>query len=83
MLTSKIKTEQENKLKFFQDIRYDKIVGIKNIPDLLKAYLRFGSYVSPCYFIDFDFNTVDICCVLILKDIPEQQKLLFSRSLVS
>jgi hypothetical protein len=45
--------------------------------------LRFGSYVSPCYFIDFDFNTVDICCVLILKDIPEQQKLLFSRSLVS
>ena len=83
LLTSKIKTEQENKLKFFQDIRYDKIVGIKNIPDLLKAYLRFGSYVSPCYFIDFDFNTVDICCVLILKDIPEQQKLLFSRSLVS
>ena len=64
-------------------MRHDKIEGIKNIPDLLKAYLRFGAYVSPCYFIDFDFNTVDICCVLILKDIPEQQKLLFSKSLVS
>lgn len=42
----------------------DRIAAVREIPALIKAYLRLGGKVAPDAFVDHAFNTVDICMIL-------------------
>jgi putative hemolysin len=37
---------------------------IKNLPPLIKGYLRIGGFVGDGAYIDVDFDTIDVCVVL-------------------
>ncbi|MFA8443201.1 GNAT family N-acetyltransferase [Yoonia sp.] len=42
----------------------DRLAAVRKMPALIKAYLRLGATVGEGAFVDYDFNTVDICVIL-------------------
>lgn len=42
----------------------DRVVAMKQIPALIKAYLRLGGFIGDGAFVDHQFNTTDVCLVL-------------------
>jgi putative hemolysin len=42
----------------------DRVRAMKQIPSLIKAYLRLGGFVGDGAFIDHAFNTTDVCLIL-------------------
>ncbi len=44
--------------------QYDNPTAMKQIPSLIKAYLRLGGFVGEDAYIDHDFNTVDVCLLM-------------------
>ncbi len=39
-------------------------LAMRQIPNLIKAYLRLGGFVGQGAFIDHDFNTIDVCLLM-------------------
>ncbi|WP_296431415.1 GNAT family N-acyltransferase [Yoonia sp.] len=56
--------------------KIDRIAAVRQIPALIKGYLRLGGTVGDGAFVDHDFNTTDICLIL-QKDVINalQQKI--------
>ena len=46
----------------------------KNLPPLIKGYLRAGGMMSKDYFIDKEFNTIDFCVVVFTDQIVNRYK---------
>jgi len=44
--------------------RIDKVEAIRQMPALIKAYIRLGGFVGEDAYIDRDFNTVDVCLLM-------------------
>ncbi|MEM6487289.1 MAG: GNAT family N-acyltransferase [Pseudomonadota bacterium] len=42
----------------------DKAEALRQIPALIKGYLRLGGFVGEGAFVDYDFNTVDVCLIM-------------------
>jgi putative hemolysin len=42
----------------------DKMTAMKQMPPLIKAYLRLGGFVGHGAFIDREFNTIDVCLLM-------------------
>jgi len=42
----------------------DRVQAMKQVPALIKAYLRLGGFVGDGAFVDTDFNTTDVCLIL-------------------
>jgi putative hemolysin len=42
----------------------DQRAAVKDIPSLIRAYLRLGGFVGDGAFIDHGFNTVDVCLIM-------------------
>ncbi len=44
------------------------------LPPLIKGYLRIGGKVSHDCFVDYKFNTIDLCVILVTDNINEKYK---------
>ena len=44
------------------------------LPPLIKGYLRVGGKISDSFFVDYDFNTIDLCIVVQTESINEKYK---------
>ena len=44
------------------------------LPPLIKGYLRVGGGISDSFFVDYDFNTIDLCIVVKTENINEKYK---------
>ena len=44
------------------------------LPPLIKGYLRIGGKVSHDCFVDYKFNTIDLCVIVNMKNINEKYK---------
>jgi len=44
------------------------------LPPLIKGYLRVGGRISNSFFVDYDFNTIDLCVVVQTKNIDKKYK---------
>ena len=44
------------------------------LPPLIKGYLRAGGMVSKGYFIDYQFNTIDVCILMLTENIENKYK---------
>lgn len=49
-------------------------LALKEMPPLMKAYLRLGASVSQDYTIDYIFNTIDVMVLVDLQKIPQKYK---------
>lgn len=69
----------------FQDMnlipkeKMDRVSAMKQVPALIKAYLRLGGYVGEGAFVDHAFNTTDVCLVMDAETMSEKQKSIYSR----
>ncbi|PJI91787.1 ornithine-acyl[acyl carrier protein] N-acyltransferase [Yoonia maricola] len=51
-------------MNIIQADRLDRVSAVRQMPALIKAYLRLGGTVGDGAFVDHDFNTVDVCLIL-------------------
>lgn len=42
----------------------DRVEALRQMPALIKAYIRLGGFVGDGAYIDWDFNTVDVCLLM-------------------
>ena len=47
---------------------------IRTLPPLIKGYLRIGGFIGDGAFIDYDFDTVDVCVVLSTNHLTDSYK---------
>lgn len=55
----------------------DRVGAMKQVPALIKAYLRLGGFVGDGAFVDHAFNTTDVCVILDLARMNPQQAALY------
>lgn len=55
----------------------DRRAAVAQIPALIKAYLRLGGCVGEGAFVDHAFNTVDVCVLLDIEQMPARQRASF------
>ncbi|MEM9144716.1 MAG: GNAT family N-acyltransferase [Pseudomonadota bacterium] len=56
-----------------------KIEAMRQIPTLIKAYIRLGGYVGDGAFIDHAFNTVDVCLLMDTTSMVQRYRKFYSR----
>jgi len=44
--------------------KVEKIEAMRQLPTLIKAYIRLGGFVGDGAYVDYDFNTVDVCLLM-------------------
>lgn len=59
----------------------DRRRAMKDMPSLIKAYLRLGGVIGDGAFIDRAFNTIDVCLVLDMDRLNQRQRALHRRGL--
>ncbi len=57
----------------------DKSEAMRQIPALIKGYIRIGGYVGDGAFIDHDFNTVDVCLLMDTARMVQSVRKFYSR----
>ncbi len=57
----------------------NRIDAMRQIPALIKAYIRLGGFVGEGAFIDYDFNTVDVCLLMDTSRMVERYRSFYSR----
>ena len=57
----------------------DRKAAMKEIPPLIKAYLRLGGFVGEGAFVDHDFNTTDVCLIMDTHAMSERHKAAYTR----
>ena len=58
----------------------DRVQAIKDTPALIKAYLRLGGMVGDGAFIDYEFNTIDVCLVMDTALMSQKHREIYSRA---
>lgn len=53
--------------------------ALKEIPALIKAYLRLGGFVGDGAFVDHPFNTTDVCLILPTDRISDASRAIYTR----
>ena len=56
---------------------WDRVDAMKQVPALMKAYLRLGGFVGDGAYVDYEFNTTDVCVILDLARMNQNQAALY------
>ncbi|MDR1691590.1 MAG: GNAT family N-acetyltransferase [Rickettsiales bacterium] len=70
---------QDNRLEDTQEIDVKEAYDI--MPPLLKSYIRMGATIGNGFFIDYDFNTIDVLLIVELSNLDKTYLGFFSRGL--
>ena len=57
-------TQNRLDMDILQSDQVDKLTALKQMPPLIKAYLRLGGFVGQGAFVDHAFNTIDVCLLM-------------------
>jgi putative hemolysin len=55
----------------------NRVAAMKQVPSLIKAYLRLGGFVGDGAFVDHAFNTTDVCLILDLDRMNPRQRAMY------
>ena len=67
-------TECAIDMEIIPKTKIDKLKALGQMPSLLKSYLRLGAMVGEGAFIDRVLNTIDICIIIDLHQMPEKYR---------
>ncbi|MEO0930888.1 MAG: ornithine-acyl-ACP acyltransferase, partial [Pseudomonadota bacterium] len=56
-----------------------RVAVMRDMPPLIKAYLRLGGTVGAGAFVDHAFNTTDVCLILPTAAVPDRQRQRFEQ----
>lgn len=57
----------------------DEKAAMKAMPAMIKAYLRLGGVIGDGVFIDYPFNTSDVCIIVDMSKVPQKQRLMYEK----
>lgn len=57
----------------------DRLRAMRNVPALIKGYLRLGGFIGDGAFVDHDFNTTDVCLVMDTAKLNATQRNIYTR----
>jgi putative hemolysin len=57
----------------------EKIEAMRQIPALIKAYIRLGGFVGDGAYVDHEFNTVDVCLLMDTSRMVQRYRKFYSR----
>jgi len=63
--------------------RIDRRAATRQVPALIKAYLRLGGFVGDGAFVDDAFNTTDICLVMDTARLSKTQKNIYTKGIMA
>ena len=59
--------------------KVEKIEAMRQIPALIKAYIRLGGFVGDGAYVDHEFNTVDVCLLMDTSRMVQRYRKFYSR----
>lgn len=59
--------------------KVEKVEAMRQTPALIKAYIRLGGFVGEGAYIDYDFNTVDVCLLMDTSRMVQRYRQFYSR----
>ena len=59
--------------------KVEKIEAMRQIPTLIKAYIRLGGFVGEGAYVDHEFNTVDVCLLMDTSRMVQRYRAFYSR----
>ncbi|PIB25958.1 GNAT family N-acetyltransferase [Amylibacter kogurei] len=57
----------------------DRLAAMRQMPSLIKSYLRLGGVVGAGAFVDHAFNTIDVCMIMDTQKMPQTQRLRYAK----
>jgi len=57
----------------------NRVKAMREVPALIKGYLRLGGYIGDGAFVDHDFNTTDVCLVMDTEKLNATQRSIYTR----
>ena len=66
-------------MNLMPEARVDRRAAMRQVPALIKAYLRLGGHVGDGAYVDHAFNTTDICLVMDTERLSETQKTIYTK----
>lgn len=61
------------------EAQINRLAAMRDVPALIKAYLRLGGFVGEGAYVDYDFNTVDVSLVMDTQRMNAKQKAIYTR----
>jgi putative hemolysin len=58
----------------------DRNTAIRETPSLIKSYLRLGGVVGDGAYIDYDFNTIDVCLIMDTATMSQRHREIYSKA---
>jgi putative hemolysin len=59
--------------------KVEKFEAMRQTPALIKAYIRLGGFVGEGAYIDYEFNTVDVCLLMDTSRMVQRYRQFYSR----
>lgn len=72
--------DQYTPMDILPEAEIDRVAALRQIPALIKAYLRLGGFVGDGAFVDTDFNTVDVCLLMDTSRMVQRYRQFYSRA---
>lgn len=82
-LRVRARNEHFQKMDLISKDNLDVRSAMRQVPALIKAYLRLGGYVGDGAFVDHEFNTTDVCLILDTDRLTEKQKSIYQQGIVT
>lgn len=60
----------------------DKLLALRQIPPLIKSYLRLGGCVGQGAYVDHSFNTIDVCLLMDTAQMSAKYKSLYEKGVI-
>ncbi len=70
--------EHYQRMDLLPEAEIDRPAAMRNVPPLIKAYLRLGGFVGEGAWIDRAFNTTDVCIVVDIARVPDRVRALYA-----
>jgi putative hemolysin len=70
-------------MNMLQNSGIDGRAALRNLPTMIKGYLRLGGVVGEGAVIDHDFNTVDVCVVVEVANVTQKYMKHYTRDIAS
>lgn len=78
-LRVKVLPEHAQSMDLMPAEEIDEREAMRDMPSLIKAYLRLGGRVGEGAYIDKPFNTTDVCILVDMAKVPEKQRKVYAR----
>ena len=78
-----VRNEQGTKLDLIPADQIDQKKALLDMPSLIRGYLRLGGFVGNGAFLDYSFNTIDVCIVIDTDRMATNRREFFHRSVES